>query len=65
VSIVDETIQLLQASDTSRDDLARQLGVSRRWLYKLQAGQITDPGARKIERLHSLLQQTSHSDKVA
>lgn len=55
MSLLQKTLRLLSERTYNPDELCREIGVSRRWLYRLQAGDFEDPGVNKIEKLHQLL----------
>lgn len=49
------TIDLAKKSRVPVHLLCKEIGVSVRWYHKLIAGKFSDPGVRKIERMHKFL----------
>ena len=55
MDLLTETIKLVEASDKPRDELARLVGVSGRWLSKVVSGEIPDPSVRRVQALYNVL----------
>lgn len=55
MNLLDETINLLNQDDRSKEEIAKGAGLGKEWLSKLSRGLITDPGVNKIERLNKFL----------
>lgn len=51
-----DTIRLAKATDVPLARICRETGLKMRWLQKVISGEFTDPGVRKIQRLHAYLQ---------
>ena len=62
-SLLERTIRLTKESGIPLVQICRDTGLGRRWMHKLLAGQLTDPGVNKIERLHNYL--TAKQDGAA
>lgn len=54
-SLLSRTLALLAADPRSMRIIAEEAGVGQDWLKKLKAGEISDPGVTKIERLYRAL----------
>lgn len=53
--LVSETRRLLRASDRPKTEIAEGAGVSLRWLYMFENGEIDNPTLRTITGLKSYL----------
>ena len=56
-SLYHETLHLVRLSNMSVEDICKAAQVKPRWLAKFKAGDFTDPGVNKIERLNRVLKQ--------
>ena len=54
-NLLDETMALAREMRRSKREVALECGISTRWLHKLLAGQIKNPGVVHIQRLHDVL----------
>lgn len=54
-NLLNETIDLLNASELSYQEISKGAGVKESWLRKLADGVWKDPGVNKIERLRDFL----------
>jgi hypothetical protein len=54
-NLLNETMALAREMRRSKCDVALECGFSARWLHKLLAGQIKNPGVVHIQRLHDVL----------
>ena len=54
-SLLEDTINLLQLDKGCWPTTAAATGLGREWIAKLASGAISDPGVRKIEKLHAYL----------
>jgi len=52
MDVLDEVLRQLRSTKEPFSAIARECGVSQRWLYRLVNGDYRDPGVRKIHRLH-------------
>jgi len=64
MTLLQETIKLLNDDSRDLNTIARESVLGREWLSKLKRGLIPDPGVVKIERLNSYL-KTPQQNKVA
>lgn len=55
MDLLTETIKLVEASERPRDEIAKAIGVSGRWLSKVVSGDIPDPSVRRIQALYNVL----------
>lgn len=53
--LYEKTLVLVRATDITVARLIADTGLGERWMYKLIAGQFSDPGVKKIQRLHDYL----------
>ena len=54
-NIYEKTLRLVRETDIPTSKLASDTGLGLRWMHKLIAGEFTDPGVKKIERLYNYL----------
>lgn len=64
VSILTETIELLDIDKGNWPQTAAETGLGREWISKLARGLIPDPGVTKIETLHAYL-KSKYSEAAA
>lgn len=64
-NLLDTTLTLLDACPLPRTQVARESGVSYRWLYKLKSGQAHAPSLPHVQRLHDYLKAISRQRKRA
>lgn len=55
MTLLDETIELLQVDRGNWPETAAATGLGREWISKLARNQIDDPGVKKILKLHAYL----------
>lgn len=55
--LYDQTLELLSQSPKTIPVIAAETGLKQRWLYRLLDGDFSDPGVRKIQKLHTYLSQ--------
>lgn len=55
MNMLEQTILMLRSSERPAHELAAELGVSAKWIYKLKNDQWKDPGVKKIQKLHAIL----------
>jgi hypothetical protein len=55
------TIELLNNTNMSVEHIARESNVGYRWLCKLKAGEYSDPGVNKVQRVHNFLTEQIRS----
>ncbi len=58
-TLLQETLTLLRKSGLSSPQVTAGTGLKTRWLNKLLAGDFTDPGVNKIEKLNAFLRRQS------
>lgn len=64
MSILTETIELLDRDKGQWPQTAADTGLGREWISKLSQGLIADPGVTKIETLHAYL-KSKYSEAAA
>lgn len=57
MTLLEETIELLNKASESRPIIATNTGLGFEWISKLANGKIPDPGVCRIERLNEYLKQ--------
>lgn len=62
MDLMTKTLELARRSDLPKDDICREIGVTRRWYDKVLCGQIQDPSVRRIQRLYDLLTKDSEDN---
>lgn len=50
-----KTLNLLESSDESTDEIAKKADVSFYWLRKFRSGVFTDPGVSKVQKVYEYL----------
>ena len=50
-TLLDRVVSRLNAGNYSVRELCQETGISVRWYYKFMAGEIKDPGIRRIQRI--------------
>lgn len=58
---LNETIELLRHSTKTRKQISEDTGLGKEWLNKLAQGHISDPGIKRITKLHDYLANTSQA----
>lgn len=53
--LLSDARRLLAESTLPIDTIAEEVGVSRRWLYMVNNGEIPNPGIVSVQRLHDFL----------
>lgn len=57
MTLYEEMMHLLDRTQVPYAVLARELGLTRHWLYRVANGKIEDPGVKKAEALLTLLKE--------
>ena len=58
--IVKELTRLLRRDyPTGIFELARQTGVEKRWIFRMRAGEVEDPGVKKVQTVYEHITHTS------
>lgn len=65
MTIHESALEYARKNRGSLPRLAKETGLSYQWLKKLVAGDIADPGVKKIERLLNHKNQSAESAKAA
>lgn len=55
MGLLNKTLSLSEKTTATNAEIADHLGVTVRWYQKVIAGDINDPGVRKIQKLHDYL----------
>ena len=60
LALIDKELTRLLQRDyqTGMHKLSRQTGVEKRWLFRMRAGEVTDPGVRKVQIVYEHITQT-------
>lgn len=53
--LFETTMQQIKESGLSAAQIAREANVGKRWMHDLVAGRFTDPGVKKIQKIHNYL----------
>lgn len=61
--LLEKTLRLAGESCEPASKICSAAGVTTRWYYMLLAGEIIDPGVRRVQRLHDHLAATALSKK--
>jgi hypothetical protein len=56
-SLLQETLMLARATELPIPKICREAAVKERWYRRFIAGDFTDPGVNKVERLNRVLKQ--------
>jgi predicted transcriptional regulator len=53
--LFETTMKQIRESGLSASQIARGANVGKRWMHDLVAGRFTDPGVKKIQKIHNYL----------
>lgn len=57
MDLLTETIRLVRASERPLSEICKAVGVTPRWFYMVESGEIADPSIVRIQRLYNYLKQ--------
>jgi hypothetical protein len=59
IKLYEPTLALMRSTDVPVNVICRDLGLSKRWWSNVMAGNIKDPGVRRMERLYAYLARSA------
>ena len=63
MNLLNDTLDLVKASPVPVSSICEDIGVTPRWLQKVVAGEIKNPGVKSIQELHDRLKEAAESSK--
>lgn len=62
--LLDDTLALARATTIPVSRICRDTGLGTRWYHMLLAGEIRDPGVRRVQRLHDYLAKATTDNQT-